>query len=58
MRKRTIKTAKQFIIKNWWREPNIEPTDEMREIIVNEMVRFTDFLQVENSPKNTMKLGV
>lgn len=30
----------------------------MREIIVNEMARFAEFLQVDNSLKNTMKLGV
>jgi len=53
-----IRKAEEFIIKNWWREPKVEPNDEMREMIVNEIARFTEFLQIDNSPKNTIKLGV
>ncbi len=47
-----IRKAGEFIIKNWWWEPEVEPNDEMREMIVNEMARFTEFLQIDNSPKN------
>lgn len=46
------------MMKNWWWEPEAEPNDEMREMIVNEIARFTEFLQINNSPKNTIKLGV
>lgn len=53
-----IRKAEEFIIKNWWWEPKVEPNDEMREMIVNEIARFTEFLQIDNSPKNTIKLGV
>ena len=53
-----IRKAGEFIIKNWWWEPKVEPNDEMREMIVNEIARFTEFLQIDNSPKNIIKLGV
>ena len=50
-----IRKAEKFIIKNWWWEPKVEPNDEM---IVYEIARFTEFLQIDNSLKNTIKLGV
>lgn len=50
--------AGQFMIKNWWWEPKVKPNDEMREMIVNEMARFAEFLQTDNSEKNITKLGV
>lgn len=53
-----IREAREFIVKNWWWEPEVEPNDEMREMIVNEMTRFAEFLQIDNSPKNIMKLVV
>ena len=53
-----IRKAGEFMIKNWWWEPTIEPNDEMKEMIVSEIARFTEFLQIDNSPKNTIKLGV
>lgn len=53
-----IRKTGEFIIKNWWWEPKVEPNDEMREMIVNEIARFTEFLQINNSPKNIIKLGV
>ncbi len=53
-----IRKAEEFIIKNWWWEPKVEANDEMGEMIVNEIARFTEFLQIDNSPKNTIKLGV
>lgn len=53
-----IHKAGKFIIKNWWWEPEVQPNDEMRTMIVNEIKRFTDFLQIENSQDNTVKLGV
>lgn len=53
-----IRKAEKFIIKNWWWEPKVEPNDEMREMIVYEIARFTEFLQIDNSLKNTIKLGV
>lgn len=46
-----IRKAEEFIIKYWWWEPKVEPNDEMREMIVNEIARFTEFLQIDNSPK-------
>lgn len=53
-----IREAGEFVIKNWWWEPGTEPNDKMIEMIVNEMGRFAEFLQNDNSPKNIMKLGV
>lgn len=53
-----IRKAEEFIIKNWWWEPKVKPNDEMREMIVNEIARFTEFLQIDNLPQNTIKLGV
>lgn len=53
-----IQKAGEFRIKNWWWEPKIEPTDEMREMVVNEMARFAEFLQVDYSPKNITKLTI
>ena len=53
-----IRKAEEFIIKNWWWESKVEPNVEIREMIVNEIERFTEFLQIDNSPKNTIKLGV
>lgn len=52
-----IREAEEFIIKNWWWEPKVQPNNEMREMIVNEIARFTEFLQIDNSPQNTIKLG-
>lgn len=48
----------EFVIKNWWWEPEIKPDDDMIEIIVKEMIRFAEFLQVKNSKNNIVKLGV
>ncbi len=53
-----IRKAGKFIIKSWWWEPEVQPNDEMRTMIVNEIERFTEFLQIENSQNNTVKLGV
>jgi len=53
-----IHKAGKFIIKSWWWEPEVQPNDEMRTMIVNEIERFTEFLQIENSQNNTVKLGV
>ncbi len=53
-----VREAGEFVIKNWWWEPKIEPDNEMREIFVKEMERFAEFLQMNNSPKNIMKLSV
>jgi uncharacterized protein YcaQ len=46
-----------FSIKNWWWETNIHPDDRMRMVIMNEMNRFSEYLQVECSEKNKMKIG-
>lgn len=54
----SIHKSGEFIIKNWWWEPEVQPNDEMRTMIVNEIEHFTDFLQIENSQYNTVKLGV
>ncbi len=53
-----IREAGEFVIKNWWWEPKIEPNDDMKEMIAKEMARFAEFLQINNSPKNIKKLGV
>lgn len=53
-----IRQAGEFVIKNWWWEPEIEPTGDMIEIIAKEMMRFAKFLQTNNSPNNIIKLGV
>ena len=53
-----VREAGEFVIKKWWWEPDIEPTDDMKNSIVKEMARFAEFLQVDNSPKNMIKLGV
>lgn len=46
-----------FSIKNWWWEPNIQPGDRMKAVIINEMNRFSEYLEVECSDKNKMKIG-
>lgn len=53
-----VRQTGEFVIKNWWWEPGIEPTDDMIEMIVKEMERFAEFLQTNNSPKDIKKLGV
>lgn len=53
-----IHKAGEFMIKNWWWEPKVEPNGKMREMVANEITRFTEFLQMDNSPKNITKLGV
>ena len=52
-----VRKAGQFKIKNWWWEPKVEPNDEMREMIGNEMACFAEFLQIDNAPENIEKLG-
>lgn len=51
-----VRQAKQFIIKNWWWEPGAQPDSTMIETIENEIVRFADFLQVDNCPNNIIKV--
>ena len=53
-----VREAGEFVIKNWWWEPEIEPTDDMKESILKEMSCFAEFLQVNNSSENIIKLGV
>lgn len=53
-----VREAGEFVIKNWWWEPEIKPNDDMKESIVKEMVRFAEFLQINNSSQNIIKLGV
>ena len=52
-----VREAGEFVIKNWWWEPEIKPTDDMKESIIKEFARFAEFLQVGNSAKNMIKLG-
>lgn len=52
-----VRQAGEFVVKNWWWETGIEPDDDMIEVIEKEMTRFAEFLQVENSKKNIIKLG-
>ncbi len=51
-----IRESQEFVIKNWWWEPGVEPNDEMGEMLAKEMERFAEFLQIDNSSKNMMKL--
>ena len=53
-----VREAGEFVIKNWWWEPEVEPNDDMKESIFKEMACFAEFLQVDNSAKNMIKLGV
>ena len=39
-----IRKAEELMIKNWWWEPTVEPNDEVKEMIVSEIARFTEFL--------------
>lgn len=50
-----VRQAGEFVIKNWWWEPEVKPNDDMREIIAQETARFAEFLQVNNSPNNIIK---
>ena len=51
-----IREAGEFVIKNWWWEPEYEHNHSMIEMIVQEMVRFSQFVGVENSKNNILKL--
>ncbi|MDE7432992.1 MAG: winged helix DNA-binding domain-containing protein [Lachnospiraceae bacterium] len=53
-----VRQTGEFVIKNWWWEPGIEPNDDMRESITKEMMIFAEFLQTNNSPNNIIKLEV
>ncbi|MDE6639178.1 MAG: winged helix DNA-binding domain-containing protein [Acetatifactor sp.] len=52
-----IRQAGEFAVKNWWWEPEIIPDDAMLEAIKKEMLRFAEFLQVDYSKENFVKLG-
>lgn len=52
-----INKSKEFTVKNWWWEPEIQPNDDMKEAIIKEMTRFSDFLGVQNSKDNLSRLG-
>lgn len=52
-----VSKAGCFSIKNWWWETNISPDERMRTAIVNEMLRFSEYLQVECDEKNETKIG-
>lgn len=51
-----VRQAEEFVIKHWWWEPGIEPDEDMREVIVLEMMRFAEFLQISNSINNIKRL--
>lgn len=53
-----VRQAGEFVIKKWWWEPQIEPNDDMIEMIANQLKHFAEFLQTNNSPSNIKKLGV
>lgn len=53
-----IREAGEFVIRNWWWEPETKPNDEMKDAIIKEMERFAKFLKVNNSQKNMSRLGV
>lgn len=52
-----VRQTGEFVIKNWWWEPGIKPSSNMIEMIEKEMQRFSEFLQVDNSPNNIIKLA-
>lgn len=52
-----IRQAKNFVVKNWWWEPDTNPDSNMICAIEGEFARFADFLQVDNAPDNMKKLG-
>lgn len=54
----SVRQAGEFAVKNWWWEPEIKPDNDMIEIIIKEMMHFAEFLQVDNSKNNIVKLGV
>ncbi|WP_455717868.1 DNA glycosylase AlkZ-like family protein [Anaerosporobacter sp.] len=47
-----ISKSELFTIKNWWWEPNINPSEAMLESIFCELNRFAKFLGTESSKKN------
>lgn len=53
-----VRKTGKFSVKNWWWEQGVEPNNDMIEIIVKEMERFSEFLEVQNSKDNIAKLGV
>ena len=54
----SVRQAGEFAIKNCWWESEVDPDNDMIEIIIKEMIRFAEFLQVNNSKNNIVKLGV
>lgn len=53
-----VRQAGKFMIKNWWWEAGTEPDLNMLETMEAEIVRFAEFLQIDNSPDNMNKLGI
>lgn len=51
-----VRKAGEFIIKNWWWEPEMKPDNCLIDLIMIEMGRFAEFLQVDNSKDNIAKL--
>ncbi len=49
--------TKSFKIKNWWWEPEIQLNDGMKDIIIKEMNRFSEYLEAECAKENIRKIG-
>lgn len=51
-----VRQTKEFVIKKWWWEEGMKPDDGMIETIEKEMLRFAEFLRVENNSNNITKV--
>lgn len=51
-----VSKSGSFTIKNWWWETEITPDDKMRNTILKEMSRFSEYLKVECNKDNVKKL--
>ena len=53
-----VRKRGELVIKNWWWEPEIEPKGDMIELIQNQLMYFSEFLQTNNYKNNIKKLVV
>lgn len=51
-----VRQTREFVIKKWWWEEGVKPDDGMIETIEKEMLRFAEFLRVENNSDNILKV--
>lgn len=53
----SVSKAGCFSIKNWWWEEEIKPDKRIITAITDEMVRFSEYLQVKCDKQNKIKIG-